>query len=58
MCGAKQKGARKSPQVRILKLGCKRPGEISRISVRMKEARSVSLRVMLPKMKTHCQVIT
>ena len=23
MCGAKQKGARKSPQVRILELGCK-----------------------------------
>ena len=29
VCGAKQKGARKSPQVRILELGCKRPGEIS-----------------------------
>ena len=30
MCLAKQKGGRKSPKVRILELGCKRPGEISR----------------------------
>ena len=29
MCLAKQKGGRKSPKVRILELGCKRPGEIS-----------------------------
>ena len=39
MYRAKQKGGggggggRKSPKVRSLELGCKRPGEISRISV-------------------------
>ena len=41
MCSAKQKGGggggggggRKSPKVRILELGCKRTGKISRISV-------------------------
>ena len=29
MCWVKQKEGRKSPKVRILELGCKRPGEIS-----------------------------
>ena len=29
MCWAKQEEGRKSPKVRILELGCKRPGEIS-----------------------------
>ena len=33
--------------------GCKRPVEIFEISVRTKEARSVSRKVMLPEMKTH-----
>ena len=45
MCGAKQKGARKSPQVRILELGCMRPGEISRnfcVNVRGSKCKSKS----------------
>ena len=29
MCWAKQKRGHKSPKVRILELGCKRPGKIS-----------------------------
>ena len=39
--------------IRKVLCGCKRPVEISEISVLTKEARSVSRRVMLPEMKAH-----
>ena len=31
--GKKKKGGRKSPKLKSMELGCKRPGEIPRISV-------------------------